>query len=94
MNEITPRGIGRRSKEQDTLRVIFGLFPGVVGLITDVSEHCICLHTSYPLGYTDGTVFRNVGYYTPHSGEQPERLHATFRTRQNLEIKNKTHNCN
>jgi hypothetical protein len=30
--------------------------------------------TSYPLSYEDGTdtVYRNVGYYTPHAGEQPK----------------------
>jgi hypothetical protein len=46
-------------------------------------------HTSYPLAYKDGTnrVFRNIGYQTPHAGEQPKRLHATFRTQGKLEIK-------
>jgi hypothetical protein len=34
------------------------------------------------------TVLRNVDYYTPHAGEQPKRLHATFRIRRLLEIKN------
>jgi hypothetical protein len=33
-------------------------------------------------------VFRNVGYQTPHAGEQPKRLHATFRTQRKLGIKN------
>jgi hypothetical protein len=32
------------------------------------------------------TVFRNVGYLTPYAGEQPKRLHTTFRTRWKLEI--------
>jgi hypothetical protein len=44
----------------------------------------------YPLDRRFGTdtVFRNVGYQTPHAGEQLKRLHTTFRTRLKLEIKN------
>jgi plasmid stabilization system protein ParE len=39
--------------------------------------------------WQDGTdtVFRNVGYQTPYAGEQPKRLHTTYRTRRKLEIK-------
>jgi hypothetical protein len=58
------------------LRVIFWVVPRRV--VPPQLNFIISL-TSYPHPYEYGTdkVLRNVGYETPHAGEQPKRLHAT-----------------